>query len=217
MSARIRLGVIDHHPLFRAGVIYTLGMAGDCEVVAEGAGESAALRIAAEHGPDVLLLDLHSDFSTEAVRRLASEFPAMRTLIFTVMADEEQVVAALQAGAAGYMLKGASGAELVESIRRVHRGEPYVDPTLAATLLGTTLRRQAKPDRFSTLTLREEQMLDCVTRGLSNKEIARQLALSEKTVKHYVSGLFDKLEVRNRVEAAILGQRRPRRNLQAKG
>jgi two-component system, NarL family, nitrate/nitrite response regulator NarL len=212
MSARIRLGVVDHHPLFRAGVTYTLAMAGDCDVVAEGAGQGDALRIAAEHAPNVLLLDLHADFSVEAVRRLATEFPAMRTMIFTVVADEDQVVAALRAGAAGYMLKGASGAELVESIRRVHRGEFYVFPSLAAALLGTTLRREVKPDRFSTLTLREEQVLDCLTRGLSNKEIARQLALAEKTVKHYVSELFDKLEVRNRVEAAILGQGRPRQD-----
>jgi two-component system, NarL family, nitrate/nitrite response regulator NarL len=208
MSARIRLGVVDQHPLFRAGVTHTLAMAGDCEVVAEGAGQEDAMRIAAEHAPDLLLLDLHSNFSIEAVRRLATDFPAMRTMIFTVTADADQVVAALRGGAAGYLLKGASGAELIDSVRRVHRGELYVDPSLGAAILGRPAGVQPKRDRFSTLTIRQEQVLDCLTRGLSNKEIARQLDLSEKTVKHYVMELFDKLEVRNRVEAAILGQTR---------
>jgi two-component system, NarL family, nitrate/nitrite response regulator NarL len=207
-GAGLRVAVIDAHPLFRAGVIHTLAIAGDCEVVAEGAGQHDAFRIAAEHAPNLLLLDLHSDFSVEVVRRLATEFPAMRTMIFTVMADGDQVVEALRAGAAGYMLKGASGAELVESVHRVHRGELYVDPSLGAALLGRPVRVDAKADRFSTLTTREDQVLDWLTCGLSNKEIARKADLSEKTVKHYVSQIFDKLEVRNRVEAALLGHKR---------
>jgi two-component system, NarL family, nitrate/nitrite response regulator NarL len=210
MSARIHVGVVDAHPLFRAGVIYTLTLAGHFEVVAEGASQGDALRIAAEKAPHVLLFDPHSDFSVESVRRLATEFPATRTLLFTVVAKEDQVVAALRAGAAGYLLKGASGTDLAESIRRVHSGERYVDPALGWMLLSKTVQGHVKPDRFATLTLREEQVLDCLTRGLSNKEIARQLDISDKTVKHYVTKLFDKLEVRNRVEAAMLGQSRPR-------
>jgi two-component system, NarL family, nitrate/nitrite response regulator NarL len=207
MSFRIRVGVIDCHPIFRHGVIHALSGAGDCEIVAEGAGQGDALRIAAEHAPNVLLLDLHADFSVEAVRRLATDFPAMRTMIFTVTADAEQVVGGLRAGAAGYLLKGASGAELIDSIRGVHRGESYVDASLAAKLFMATLDK-AKADRFPSLSRREEQVLNCLTRGLSNKEIARQLALAEKTIKHHVSELFYKLQVRNRVEAAILGQGR---------
>jgi two-component system, NarL family, nitrate/nitrite response regulator NarL len=93
----------------------------------------------------------------------------------------------------------------------VHRGELYVDPSLGALLLGRPVREKAKADRFSTLTLREEQVLDCLATGLSNKEIARHLNLSEKTIKHYVMELFDKLDVRNRVEAAIVGQGRAAR------
>ena len=211
MSALIRLGVVDAHPLFRGGVVETLEASGDCAVVAEGAGQAEAVRIAVECAPDVMLLDLHSEFSIEAVRRLASEFRFMRTIILTGIANEDQVVATLQAGAAGYILKGVSGPELVESIRRVHRGECYVSPALAAKLILNP--RSQTLDRFSTLAVREEQILTLLTEGLTNKEIARRLALCEKTVKHYASLVFGKLGVRNRVEAAILGHSRHRRRL----
>jgi DNA-binding NarL/FixJ family response regulator len=93
----------------------------------------------------------------------------------------------------------------------VHRGETYIYPSLAARLIQGNGRRPAKPDRFATMTLREEQILDHLTHGLSNKEIGRQLNLSDKTVKHYLTTLFEKLEVRNRVEAALLGQGREHR------
>jgi two-component system, NarL family, nitrate/nitrite response regulator NarL len=194
--------------MFRTGVGQLLTLSRDCEVVAEGATAEDAFRIARQDALDVLVVDLHSEFNVETVARLAGEFPAMRTLILTVMADENQVVSALRAGAAGYMLKGASGAELIESIRRVHKGETYVYPCLAARLIGLAVHRQSKPDRFSTLTTREEQILDCLTRGLSNKEIGHELTLSDKTIKHYVTSLLEKLDVRNRVEAALLGQGR---------
>jgi DNA-binding NarL/FixJ family response regulator len=120
---------------------------------------------------------IYIPFNVETVARLVGEFPAIRTLILTIMADENHVVSALRAGAAGYMLKGASGAELIESIRRVHKGESYVYPSLGARLIGLTVHRQSKPERFSTLTTREEQILDCLTRGFSNKEIGRELTL----------------------------------------
>jgi two-component system, NarL family, nitrate/nitrite response regulator NarL len=178
-------------------------------VIAEGAGAEDTFRIAREYTLDVLILDLHPESSVEAVRQLASEFQLLRTIILTVVADEDQVVAALQAGAAGYMLKGSSGSELVESIRRVHQGECYVFPLLAANLIGGSAQRQKTHDRFSALTIREEQVLHHLTHGLSNKEIGRKLFLSEKTVKHYLTVLFDKLQVRNRVEAALVGNSRP--------
>jgi DNA-binding NarL/FixJ family response regulator len=194
--------------LFRAGVGQLLTLCHECEVVADGATAEDAFRIARQDAPDVLIVDLHSEFNVETVARLAGEFPVMRTLILTVMADENHVVSALRAGAAGYMLKGASGAELIESIRRVHKGESYVYPSLGARLIGLTVHRQSKPDRFSTLTTREEQVLDYLTRGFSNKEIGRELTLSDTTIKHYVTSLLEKLDVRNRVEAALLGQGR---------
>ena len=194
--------------MFRAGVGQLLTLSHDCEVVAEGATAEDAFRIARRDAPDVLIVDLHSEINVETVARLAGEFPAMRTLILTVVADENQVVSALRAGVAGYMLKGASGAELIESIGRVHKGESYVYPSLAARLIGLAVNRQSTPDRFSTLTTREEQILDYLTRGLSNKEIGHELTLSDKTIKYYVTSLLEKLDVSNRVEAALLGQGR---------
>jgi DNA-binding NarL/FixJ family response regulator len=196
--------------MFRVGVGHILTKAIGCEVVAEGAGAEDALRIARQHAPDVMVVDFHAEFSTDTVRRLSVECPHMRVLILTVLADENQVVTALQAGAAGFMLKGASGPELVESIRCVHRGESYIYPSLAARLLQVSGHGRARSDRFSALTLREEQILDYLARGLSNKEIGRELNLSDKTVKHYLTTMFEKLEVRNRVEAALLGQTRER-------
>ena len=208
MSNRVRVGIVDAHPLFRAGLGQLLTLCRDCAVVAEGATAEDAFRIAQQDAPDVLVVDLHSEFHVETVARLAGEFPAVRTLILTVMADENQVVSALRAGAAGYMLKGASGAEFIESIRRVHKGESYVYPSLAGRLMRLAIHRQSKPDRFSTLTTREEQILDYLTRGLSNKEIGRELTLSDKTIKYHVTSLLEKLDVRNRVEAALVGQGR---------
>ena len=208
MSNRVRVGIVDAHPLFRAGFGQLLTLSHDCEVVAEGATAEDAFRIARQGAPDVLVVDLHSEFNVETVAQLAGEFPAMRILILTVMADENQVVSALRAGVAGYMLKGASGAELIESIRRVYKGESYVYSSLGARLIGLTVHRQSKPDRFSTLTTREEQILDYLTRGFSNKEIGLELTLSDKTIKYYVTSLLKKLDTRNRVEAALLGQGR---------
>jgi two-component system, NarL family, nitrate/nitrite response regulator NarL len=148
MAERIRVAVVDGHPMFRAGITEVLARAGNCEVIAEGAGAEDTFRIAREYTLDVLILDLHPESSVEAVRQLASEFQLLRTIILTVVADEDQVVAALQAGAGGYMLKGASGSELVESIRRVHQGECYVFPLLAANLIGGSAQRQKTHDRF---------------------------------------------------------------------
>ena len=207
MSAT-RIAVIDAHPLYRFGVVHLLSKVSGLELVAEGAGADDAFRIARQYAPDILILDLHAVFSVETVAWLSGEFPAIRTLILTLQAHENQVLAALRAGAAGYMLKGASGAELIESIRRVQRGESCVYPSLADRLTRVAVHCQAKPDRFSGLTAREEQILDCLARGLSNKEIGRELELSEGTIKNYVSTLLEKLHVRNRVEAALLGKSR---------
>ena len=115
--------------MFRAGVIDAVVKAGSCEVVAEGAGEQDAQQIATEFAPDVLLIDLHSEFKAETVQRLAG-IVATRILMFTAVEDAEAVVGALRAGAAGYMLKRASGPELVESIRRVHGGSVTCIPRL---------------------------------------------------------------------------------------
>jgi two-component system, NarL family, nitrate/nitrite response regulator NarL len=217
MFEQIRVAVVDSHPMFCAGIARVLTTVGKCEIVAEGAGTEDAFRIARECAPDVLILDLDPESSVDTVRQLASQSPCVRTMILTVIADEHQVVATLRAGAAAYMLKGASGTELAEGVRRVHGGECYVYPSLAAKLIGGAAQRQTTPDRFSSLTVREDQILEQLTKGLSNKEIGRRLDLSDKTVKHYMTALLEKLDARNRVEAAVMGQGRASRRDVAKG
>jgi DNA-binding NarL/FixJ family response regulator len=133
--------------------------------------------------------------------------------MLTASESEENVTASLEAGAKGYLLKGTSGPELVRIAHAVCCGDSYVTPTLAAKLLSQMRQKQQKQskqidDGISDLTSREEEVLDHVSRGLTNKEIARELALSEKTVQHYMTIIMQKLQVRNRVEAVIHGRRK---------
>lgn len=213
MSDRIRIVLVDDHPLFREGVAYTLGAQEDMEVVAQGENRDEAARLAERHEPDVLLLDISiPGGGIEAARAIAAAHPAIRIIMLTASVDEDDLAAAMAAGARGYILKGVAARELVGIVRVVYAGEGYVAPSLAASLLAGMAAggRPAPPpsDPLDILTERERQILDLVAAGLSNKEVAAQLHLSEKTVKHYMTIIMEKLGVRNRVEAALLAQRR---------
>jgi two-component system, NarL family, nitrate/nitrite response regulator NarL len=206
--SEIRVGVIDDHPLFREGVIHTLQSEPEIEVVGSGESAQDAIRLAREFAPDVIVLDLNMPGGgLDAVEAITAVQPKIATLILTVVADGEWVRTAIQKGAKGYILKGVGGSELIRVVRAVARGESYVSPTLAADLLAGTDKRTTvptgEPYPFSQLTPREEQILLQIGHGLSNKEIASKLYISEKTVKHYVTGVLLKLRVRNRVEAAL--------------
>jgi DNA-binding NarL/FixJ family response regulator len=208
----IRIGVVDDHPIFREGVILTLQGQPDMEVVASGASADDAIRISREMKPDLIVLDMNmpGDGIT-AVEAISQGQNSVSTLMLTVEADEEKACEAIQKGAKGYVLKGIGGAELVRAVRAVHQGECYVMPTLAAHLLGhlgrTAAAKTAKPEILSGMSQREEEILAFIAQGLSNKAIANELCLSDKTIKHYVSGLLQKLQVRSRVEAAIIATR----------
>jgi DNA-binding NarL/FixJ family response regulator len=146
----------------------------------------------------------------EAARAITQSCPFVKTIMLTVSESEEHVSQALAAGAQGYVLKGTSGPELINTMRAVARGESYVSPGLAARLL--TIARRPPPSSndagdLPELTRREEGILDHVARGMTNKEIARTLNISEKTVKHYMTNIMQKLHVRNRVEAALAAQK----------
>jgi DNA-binding NarL/FixJ family response regulator len=213
MDNRIRVGVVDDHPLYRDGVVFTLGSQPDIEVVGQGASADDAIRIATDHRPDVIVLDMSMPGGgIDAVEKLARDHPTVKTLMLTVVADEEQVRTALRHGARGYLLKGTSGPELVQTVRVVSQGECYVSPCLAAKLLMRTslasTRTEKQTDRFSDLTPREEQILSILVEGRSNKEIGNKLDLSEKTIKHHLTNILQKLQVRNRVEAALLASGR---------
>jgi two-component system nitrate/nitrite response regulator NarL len=213
MTKKIRVGVMDQHPLFRDGVIFTLEAQPDMEVIGQGASVRDAVRIAQESKPDVIVLDISMPgCGMDALEAITQQHALVRILILSVVADEEQVCAALKRGTCGYLLKGTSGSELVQAVRMLDQGESYVSPSLGAKLLmrsGLNSAGAAKPaDRFSHLTPREDQILSILGKGRSNKEIGNKLDLSEKTVKHHITNILQKLQVRNRVEAALLASDR---------
>lgn len=213
MADKIRIVIIDDHPLFREGVARTLNAAPNMEVVAQGDNSKDAIRLAQDLLPDIILLDISMPGSgLEAAGVIARACPVVKIAMLTVSEREDDVMKSLQAGASGYILKGISGNELLAIISRVHMGESYVSPGLAARLLSElksgTQHAATQRDVFSDLTAREEQILELVARGLSNKEIGRELDITEKTVKHYMTNVLQKLQVRNRVEAALLAQKR---------
>jgi two-component system nitrate/nitrite response regulator NarL len=206
MDKQIRVVIADDHPMFRDGVVKTLADFADCEVVAECGNADEALDAVCEHLPDIALLDVSMPGGgIEAARRIAAACPVVRILMLTASENESVVMEALEVGASGYVLKGVGGEELSNIIKTVHEGGIYVSPSLAARMLVDIKdhKRSPEADLFSDLTAREEQILKQVSQGQSNKEVGLNLNLSEKTVKHYMTNILQKLQVRNRVEAAI--------------
>jgi DNA-binding NarL/FixJ family response regulator len=208
LAETLQIAIVDDHPLFREGVAHTLGAQPDIEVVGEGESAADAVRIAAERMPDVMLLDVSMPGGgLRAVQEISARFPVIKVVMLTVSEAEDDVTAALRAGARGYVLKGVAARELVRIMRAVADGEVYVTPSLASSLLFelTSGRGDARAaDPLAVLTDRERQILERVAAGDSNKEIGAQLHLSEKTVKHHMTNILQKLQVRNRVEAALL-------------
>ena len=208
----MRTAVVDGHPLFREGVTKLLTRTPGIEMVGDGSTGVDAVRIAREFLPDVLLLDLKlPDDGAAAAPAIVREFPCVRIVILTTSDCHDDVAAMLQLGVHGYLLKGCTGQEIVRAVQRVHAGECYVTPSLAACVLTKRSTPTAKVGGGSeVLSGREEIILAQVSKGLTNKEIARALNLREKTVKHYLNHIMQKLGVRNRLEAAVMGQRRQR-------
>ncbi len=214
MSSNISVVLVDDHPLFREGVAHTLHMAGDFDVVGEGATADDALRLACDLMPDLVLLDIGiPGGGLRAAESILVNCPVIKIVMFTASEEEDDVIAALRTGARAYVLKGVPARELIRILRAVCEGEGYVPPALAASLLSEMTgsgRRASQPaNPLDVLTEREQQILEGVAAGLSNKEIGQKLSLSEKTVKHYMTNVLQKLQVRNRVEAALLAKRPP--------
>jgi len=212
MSDRIQIVICDDHPLFRDGVAHTLAAEPDLEIVGQGSSAAEAIRLAQDLLPDLILLDLNMPGGgLHAAQTIAATCPVTLSVVLTVSEEEEDLLAALRAGARGYILKGVPARELIRILRAVCTGESYVTPALASGLLRemTGMVPGARPpaDPLNELTERERQILEGVAGGLSNKEIGQRLFLSEKTVKHYMTNILQKLQVRNRVEAALIAQR----------
>lgn len=207
MSEPVSVVVVDDHPLYRSGVVRTLEETGEFAVLAEGGSADDAIRLCAEHSPRLVLLDISMPGNgIEAARQIAERGAAGAIMMLTASEDGESTMNALAAGARGYVVKGVGAAELVSAARAIARGEAYVSPSLAASMLvslGNPAKAAPEAGAFETLTAREEQILKLVSVGLSNKEVGRKLSLQEKTVKHYMTTILQKLQVRNRVEASV--------------
>jgi two-component system nitrate/nitrite response regulator NarL len=207
MSHSIRLVVADDHPLFLDGLVHSLNNADDVTVVGQASDAAGALLLVQEHLPDIVLLDITMPGGgLTAARDISIACPAARIVMLTVSEDEDDLLAAMKVGASGYVLKGVSSGELLAVVRAVHRGEVYVAPSLA----GALLREMSKPrpaDPLAVLSAREREVLELLASGLSNYEIGQRLCLAERTVKHYMTNVLTKLQVRSRVEAALLAQK----------
>ncbi len=204
MSGGIEVLVVDDHPLFREGVVHSLGAEPGISVVAAAASGEEALRLAQELLPDVVLLDISMPGWDGLVtaERIATACPATVIVMLTVSDDQDKLLAAFKAGARAYVLKGVSAQELARVIGGAVAGEVYVSPPLAAEML-ISLTRGRAPDPLQELTPREQEILGLIGTGLTNREIGQRLSLSEKTIKHYVTNILQKLQVRSRVEAAL--------------
>jgi two-component system, NarL family, nitrate/nitrite response regulator NarL len=204
--ADLRVAVCDDHPLFREGVTRTLTEMG-FDIIAEGGSAEDAIHIAQQHRPDILLMDISMPGSgLEAIAPILSGCPDQKIVMLTVSETSDDIRRALQDGARGYVLKGIGSASLAEILHTVARGEGYVAPSLSAKLLAepqTAANDDTSLAGMSELTTREREVLELAANGLSNKLIAIELDLHEKTVKHHMTRIFTKLNVSNRTAAAI--------------
>ena len=200
-----RILLVDDHPLFLDGVRAALTGATDLEVVGEAHDGGSGIALAAEVAPDVVLMDLNlPDISgVEATTRILTAAATVRVLMMTMSVDDDAVVAAMRAGARGYVVKGAGREDLLDAIRTVASGGAVFSPTVADRLgrFFTGLATGGGREAFPQLTDRQMEILDLVARGLENRRIARELHLSDKTVRNHVSNVLTKLGVAHRSEA----------------
>jgi NarL family two-component system response regulator LiaR len=200
----IRVLVADDHAVVREGLRTFLGLQEGIEVVGEAADGEAAVREAERLQPDVVLMDLvmpRRD-GAEAMRELRRRLPRSRVIVLTSFTDDERLLPAIQAGAAGYLLKDVEPSELARAVRAAHAGEALLDPAVAARLVDALAQPAGEPPA-ERLTPREREVLALISRGLSNKRIARELGVSEKTVKAHVGHVLAKLGVTDRTQAAV--------------
>jgi len=200
----IRVLLADDHVLVRAGLERLLGGVADIEVVGVAADGSEAVELAVKERPDVVLMDLEMPVldGIEATRRIVAEVDGVAVVILTSFADRERILRALDAGAIGYLLKDAEPDELVRGIHVAARGESPLAPKAAHAILRARSEQQAV-----TLSVREREVLACVAEGLQNKQIARRLEISEKTVKAHLTSVFSQIGVTDRTQAALWAQR----------
>ncbi len=206
-DAKIRVLVADDHPMLREGLVAVLGTQPDFDVIGEAADGSEVVRLAETLRPDVILLDLEMPKvdGVAALQGLRDAGSEARTIVFTAYDTDERILRSLRSGARGYLLKGASRAEIFDAIRTVHSGGSLLGSAVTSRLLEHIEQGDERP---SDLTPRELEVLALLASGLKNAEIADELFISERTVKFHVSSILAKLGAENRTEAARIAVRR---------
>ncbi len=205
----IRVLIADDHAVVRQGLRTFLALQAEIEVVGEAADGEEAVAAAERLQPDVALMDLVMPRlgGIEAIRRIRELSPSTRVIVLTSFVDEDRMIPAVRAGAAGYLLKDVQPQELVRAIRTVHDGEALLHPAVVARLMAEVARDGDRPDAAAHLTDREREVLGLIARGHANKLIALDLGVSEKTVKTHVSNILGKLGVHDRTQAALYAVR----------
>jgi DNA-binding NarL/FixJ family response regulator len=206
MTHVIRILVADDHPVVRDGLVAMLATQRDFAVIAEAATGPEAVQQASAQRPDIILLDLEMPGldGVQVIQRLQDVCPTTRILVFTAFDTDDKIVGAVRAGAHGYLLKGVPREELFRAIRLVSEGGSLLQPIVATKLMQHVSGRAALPALPEPLTEREMDVLNCLALGRSNKEIAAQLSISERTVKFHMSAILGKLNAANRTEALTL-------------
>ncbi|MEE1656237.1 response regulator transcription factor [Microvirga sp. CF3062] len=210
MKEGMRVCVVDKHPLFRDGVILALNSQANIEIVGRGSTVDDVIQLAQECIPDVVVIDTATvGRRMDAIEVILQQSPKLGILFLADNAEEEHVYAALKLGVRGYILKGADRAELLQAVSVLGQGKSFISPSLAARLLmrsgpANYVEIKASSPDLPHLTPRERQIISILVKGRSNKEIGNTLDLSEKTIKHHLTNILQKLRVRNRVEAALM-------------
>ncbi len=203
----IKVILADDHPIFRDGLIRSLEETGEFKVLGAGGSAQEAVMLTAQHKPDLAILDVSMPGGgLKAVKEIVKLDNPPNISMLTVSEDDNDVTTALQAGALGYVLKGVSASDLRIALGSIAKGNPHISPVLAGRVLTLMSQNKNKPqkDPIDDLTKREEDILRGVAKGFSNKEVGESLNLQEKTVKHYMTSIMEKLHARNRVEAALI-------------
>ncbi len=213
MNGVIRILIADDQSLFREGLHTLLSVQPEFEVVGEAGNGEEVLRLAAEHLPDVVLMDLRMPGidGVSATRTLHEKFPDIKVIVLTTFDDDEDVFEGLRAGAVGYLLKDVSSGKLFEAIRAAAKGEYFLLPSITAKIV-SELRRVSIPgpkhvELVEPLSGRETEILKLVSNGMSNRQIAEVLVISEGTVKNHLSNILAKLSARDRIQAVEIARR----------
>ena len=220
---KIRVMLVEDHVLVREGTRELLDRESDLEVVAEAGDGEEAVRLVAEHRPDVVIMDIAMPKlnGLEATKQIKVTHPTIAVLVLTAYDDDQYIFAFLEAGAAGYVLKDVSANDLIEAIRTVHAGESVLHPAVARKVADYFARRASKQRTedseisvFDQLTTRETEVLKLAAQGMTNREIAGELTISVRTVQGHLSNIFGKLEVGSRTEAVLYAVREGRLTLE---